>query len=76
MDNSGVPFVTINRMVELSGYSEAAIRTKTQSGEWAEGREWIWAPDGRKLISLDGYRAWCLRGGKPSKRGHHKGEQS
>lgn len=70
--NDGVRFVMFKRFAELTGYSEAAIRTKTQNGEWGENREWKWLPDGRKAMDLTGYEAWCLRGGKPSKRGQHK----
>lgn len=71
--NNGVRFVTIPRAAELTGYSETAIRSKTQTGEWAENREWKWMPDGRKLIDLEGYNAWCLKEGRATTRGRHKG---
>lgn len=72
--NNGVRFVTIGRYAELSGYSEAAIREKTQDGTWVEGREWKWAPDGRKMIDVEGAQAWCLKEGKVSTRGRKRSE--
>lgn len=67
--NIGVQCVTISRASELTGYSEAAIRTKCQSNEWAEGVVWKYGPDGRVLVMLQGYNRWCMQEGKPSTRG-------
>jgi hypothetical protein len=51
-------YVTIRKFCELSGYSENAIRTKIRDGVWFEDKVWIKAPDGRVLISVDGYHQW------------------
>lgn len=51
-------FVTIRRFSELSGYSEGAIRTKISRGIWLEDCVWARAPDGRQLISIQGYEKW------------------
>ncbi len=55
----GPRYVTIRKAVELTGYSEDAIRTKKARGEWLEGREWVRSPDGRILIDLEGYERWA-----------------
>lgn len=54
--------VLIVRAAELTGYSVKAIRCKIDTGVWVENREWFRAPDGRRLVSLAGYRAWTERG--------------
>lgn len=54
-----VPYVTISKFSELSGYTEDAIRSKIRDGVWLLGFVWIKAPDGRILISTDGYRRWA-----------------
>ena len=53
-----VNWLTIRRFSEESGYTENAIRTKIKNGVWLEGQVWIKAPDGRVLISVDGYHQW------------------
>lgn len=53
-----VNWLTIRKFSELTGYSENAIRTKIRDGVWIEGRVWKKAPDGRNLISVDGYNQW------------------
>lgn len=53
-----VNWPTIRRFSEESGYTENAIRTKIKNGVWLEGQVWIKAPDGRVLISIDGYHQW------------------
>ncbi len=50
-----VNWVTIAKLVAETGYSENAIRTKIRDAVWVEGRVWAKAPDGRILISVDGY---------------------
>lgn len=55
-------YVTVKKFSELSGYTEAAARTKISDGIWLEGREWKRAPDGRVLIDIEGYSAWVESG--------------
>jgi hypothetical protein len=57
-----VGYVLIPRMAELTGYSKRAIEIKIARGQWREGIEWRKAPDGHRMISLDGFRAWVERG--------------
>jgi hypothetical protein len=52
-------WVTIKKAAELSGYTEKAIEAKRADGTWLEGVAWIKAPDGRILISIEGYNAWA-----------------
>jgi len=54
--------VTVKKFSELSGYTEAAARTKISDGVWLEGREWKRAPDGRILMDIEGYSAWVESG--------------
>ncbi len=46
----------------MTGYSVRAIEEKFAKGVWLEGREWVKAPDGRRLVSMKGYEAWVVRG--------------
>lgn len=50
--------MTIDKFSEVSRYSKAAIRSKIKRGQWLEGLEWKKAPDGRNLISIEGYERW------------------
>ena len=59
------PFVLIPRAAEITGYSVRAIELKIEKGQWVLGREYVVAPDGRRLISMKGYEQWVLRG-KPA----------
>ena len=51
-------FTTIKKFSALSGYSEAAIRTKISRGVWLEDQVWVRAPDDRVLIDIEGYEKW------------------
>lgn len=51
-------YVTIERFSQASGYSEDAIRAKIKNGVWLEDHVWRKAPDGRVLISPEGYEKW------------------
>ena len=53
-----IRYKTISQFSAESGYTEGAIRTKIRDGIWLEGRVWVKAPDGRILISTEGYNAW------------------
>lgn len=57
-----VDHVTIEKFGELTGYSELAVRAKIKRGQWQEGHEYNKAPDGRILISLEGYARWVTSG--------------
>lgn len=52
-------FVTVEIAVYCSGYSAAAINSKIDRGDWVERREFVYAPDGRRLIDLRGYERWA-----------------
>lgn len=57
-----VDHVTIKRFSELTGYSELAIRSKIKRGEWRQDEQYFKAPDGRILMSLEGYAQWVTKG--------------
>src|SRR5687768_14806096 len=50
--------VTITRFAEMSGYTTGAVHKKIERGVWLEGVQWFRAPDGRILISIEGYDSW------------------
>lgn len=56
------PYVTMQLAEAMTGYTVKAMERKIERGDWLEGREWFKAPDGRRLISIQGYRAWVERG--------------
>lgn len=51
-------YVLIPKAAELTGYSRRAIELKIARGVWVEGREWRKGPDGRRQISMEGYKRW------------------
>jgi len=51
-------YVRINKFVELTGYTDKAVRCKIAEGVWLEGRLWRRAPDGAILVDLVGYQRW------------------
>ena len=51
-------FVTIELAAILTGFTEAAIRSKITKGVWLENRQWV-KREGRVLIDLKGYEAWA-----------------
>lgn len=53
-----IRYKTIRQFSAESGYTEDAIRTKIRDGIWLEGSVWLKAPDGRILISTEGYNEW------------------
>lgn len=57
-----IGYFTVRKFSELSGYSENAIRAKIQEGVWMEGKVFLRAPDGRILISKEGYESWVETG--------------
>lgn len=42
----------------ITGYTVKAMQGKIHRGDWAEGKVWRHAPDGRILIDLQGYQRW------------------
>jgi hypothetical protein len=57
-------YVHVKKFVELTGYSEDAVRSKIAEGVWLERKLWRRAPDGAILMDMDGYRRW-VEGSKP-----------
>jgi len=57
-------YVTIRKASQLTGLSEDAINSYIKKGEWLEGREWVYSPNGRRMIDMEGYEAW-VESGKP-----------
>ena len=51
-------YVTIDKFCELTGYTEDAVKSKIKRGDWLEGAIHEKAPDGRRLIDLEGYESW------------------
>lgn len=56
-------YVRIVKFVELTGYTEKAVRRKIEDGVWVAGREYKKAPDGSILMDLEGYERW-VEGGR------------
>jgi hypothetical protein len=56
------PYVVIEKAAQITGYSKRAIEAKIERGVWLEGKVWVHAPDGRRLISLKGYEQWVEQG--------------
>jgi hypothetical protein len=57
-------WVTIKKFSEHSGYTASAVYSKIQRGDWLEGEVFIYAPDGRVLISTEGFEKWVTQGSK------------
>ena len=55
-------YVTIRKFCELTGYTEEAVNTKIKRGVWLENRVWRKAPDGHRLISMEGFWQWVDTG--------------
>lgn len=51
-------FVTLTVAEMLTGYSAKAIERKIERGDWAEGKQYRRAPDGRLLVDMKGYERW------------------
>lgn len=58
MNTESAPYVLIPKAAELTGYTARAIELKIARGIWVEGEVWRKAPDGHRVISLEGYRRW------------------
>ncbi|MHB1117383.1 excisionase [Sideroxydans sp.] len=51
-------WVLINKVVELIGYTEDAIRAKMKKGVWLRNIHWRKAPDGRIHFNLREIQRW------------------
>jgi hypothetical protein len=51
-------YVLMQLATALTGYTVKAMQRKIERGDWAEGRVWKHAPDGRIVIDLVGYQRW------------------
>ena len=58
----GVRFVTLEVAHRLIGLTVAAMRSKIERGQWAEGKEYRRGPDGRIYVDLSGYEKWVQGG--------------
>ena len=52
------PYVFINKIAELTGYTEKAARRKIEDGVWIEGIHYRRSPDGRIHLNLETYKQW------------------
>jgi hypothetical protein len=52
-------YVLLHVATALTGYSVKAMQRKIERGDWAEGKVWRRAPDGRVMIDLTGYQKWA-----------------
>lgn len=57
--NAGVDLVRVSKFVELTGYTEPAVRAKIKESVWQKDVVWFRAPDGCILLSLGGYESWA-----------------
>jgi hypothetical protein len=55
-------YVLIPKAAEMIGYSRRAIELKIARGQWREGLEWRKAPDGHRMISIEGVKRWVEQG--------------
>ena len=53
-------FLLITKFCEVTGYSLAAVNGKIATGEWREGVVWRRAPDGHRMIDIEGYNEWVI----------------
>jgi hypothetical protein len=51
-------WVLISKLVELTGYSDDAIRAKKKRGEWREGHHWRKAVDNRIVFHFPTIQLW------------------
>lgn len=54
-------WVLISKLVQLTGYTDDAIRAKIKRGIWLCGTHWVKAPDGRILFNLEALNKWIER---------------
>lgn len=54
-----VRFVRPVKFEELTGYTVKAVEKKIETRVWLEGFEYIVAPDGNRLVDLEGFERWA-----------------
>ena len=54
-------WVLISKLVQLTGYTDDAIRAKIKRGIWLCGVHWVKAPDGRINFNLEAITKWIER---------------
>lgn len=50
--------VTTNKLSELFGYSQEAIRMKVKKGVWISNEHYYKAPDGRLMFAVEVIHQW------------------
>lgn len=51
-------WVLINKVTELIGYTDDAIRAKIKRGVWLQNIHWKKAPDGRLFFNIQAIQKW------------------
>ena len=51
-------WVLINKVIELIGYTDDAIRAKIKRGVWLKGIHWKKAPDNRLVFNIEAIQKW------------------
>lgn len=51
-------WVLVSKLIQLTGYTDDAIRAKIKRGVWLSGVHWRKAPDGRILFNLEAITKW------------------
>lgn len=51
-------WVLINKVIELIGYTDDAIRAKIKKGVWLQGIHWKRVPDNRLFFNLEAIQKW------------------
>jgi hypothetical protein len=51
-------WVLINKLTELIGYTDDAIRSKIKKGVWLCNTHWRKAPDGRIHFNIEEIQKW------------------
>lgn len=51
-------WVLINKVIELIGYTDDAIRAKIKKGVWLQNIHWRKAPDGRVVFDMEAIYKW------------------
>ncbi|URI11029.1 excisionase [Aquincola tertiaricarbonis] len=52
-------FVKLDVFEAITGYTVSACEAKIKKGVWLEGYEYVRAPDGSRLMDMEGYERWA-----------------
>ena len=55
-------WVLINKVIELLGYSDDAVRAKIKKGVWRRDVHYRKAPDGRLFFNIPAIERWIEKG--------------